>query len=92
MANSTFECPPLGLGSVRIIESVYLTESEDQTVRRTWWERWFTRPWQPWEMTKVVRVDVPMKAAVRLDRNTFLMHPATVQQMRADPAFTVQMR
>ncbi len=64
---------PNRLAGVRIIESVWLTEPG---------VAWLPAGRSGWKVKRVVQV--PMKGAIRLDANTIVMHPATVQQLKAD--------
>ncbi len=32
------------------------TVKDEREVSRSWYERFFTRPWTPWKATKIVRV------------------------------------
>ena len=52
-----------------IVSTEYAPEWE--TVRRTWRERLFSKPWRPWQATKRVRF-------VREMRHLLVMHPSTV--------------
>jgi hypothetical protein len=63
--------------NVRVYENIYLTVPE--TVKRTWKERLFTRPWRPFRKTKVIQVPNPdlIKTSVGL-----IGHPDTVAKLR----------
>lgn len=68
---------------MRVVESVYLEQDGDPyTVRRTWRERLFSRPWTPFVKTRIVVPRVPYAGAVQLDANTLVMHPATLHRLR----------
>ena len=72
------------LNGMRVIESVYLEEDgEPVQVRRSWRERLFSRPWRPLVSTRMVIPKIPYRGAVQLDANTLVMHPQTLQQLRA---------
>ena len=74
---------PNRFNGMRVIESVHLTQNgEPYEVRRTWRERLLTRPWRPLQATRTVMPHVPYQGAVRLDRNTLVMHPAVWKQLR----------
>lgn len=65
-----------------VIESAYLEEDgEPYTVRRSWRERLFSRPWRPFVATRTVVPKVPYRGAMRIGPNTLLMHPATLRAM-----------
>lgn len=68
---------------VRIVESIFLTElGEPIELARTWRERLWSWPWQPWRRTVMYIPLVPYKGAVRISRNTILMHPETARQLK----------
>lgn len=71
------------LYGMRIIESVWLVQDGPPTkVRRTWRERLFTLPWRPLVASRTVIPQIPYQGAMRLDDNTIVMHPETLQKMR----------
>lgn len=65
------------LSGMRVIESPLLTEPRE--VRRTWYERLFTRPWRPLGATRTVQV--PSKTIYRIGPDVLLMHPATLREL-----------
>ncbi len=68
---------------LRIIESVWLTEAGAPVeVHRTWRERLFTRPWKPWQTTRTVIPQVPMRGGICLGYGTIVMHPEAVRLLR----------
>lgn len=70
-------------GGTRIIESPYLTEpGEPVSVRRTWRERWLTRPWRPFRRTRLITPQVPSRQVFQLPDGTMLMHPVTRAHLR----------
>jgi hypothetical protein len=72
---------PSAFGGMRVIESVWLTEKgEPYTVKRSWRERLFSRPWKPLVSTRTIVPDVPYRGAVQLDANTLVMHPQTLRE------------
>jgi hypothetical protein len=56
---------------------------EPYEVRRTWYERLFTRPWRPLTTTRWVVPKVPMKSIIHLSDGTMIMHPTTLEEMKA---------
>jgi hypothetical protein len=69
---------------LRVIESVWLTEAgEPYQIRRSWKERWFSRPWRPLQRTRTVVPQVPMKGGYRLNNDTIVMHPEIIRELRA---------
>ncbi len=67
----------------KVITSPWLTEpGEPVTVRRTWRERFLTRPWRPWRSVRIVVPQVPSKRAVELPDGTLVVHPAMLQRLR----------
>lgn len=76
---------------LRIIESPYLEEDgEPVTVRRSWRERLFSRPWRPFVTTRTVIPKIPYRGAVRLNQTTIVMHPATVLELKKSLDWTGQ--
>lgn len=68
---------------MRVIESPYLEQDgEPYTVRRTWRERLFSRPWRPLKATRVVVPRVPYRGAYSLNATTIVMHPAVLRELR----------
>lgn len=71
------------LNGIRIIESPYLEQDgKPTTVRRSWRERLFGRPWRPLVTTKVVVPRIPFMGAVQFDAHTMVMHPAAVKELK----------
>jgi len=60
---------------INIIESPHCTI--DDEVKRTWWERLFTKPWRPFLKMKTVK----KKAMFNYD-NTIICHPDIAKQLR----------
>ncbi len=50
------------------------------TVRRSWRERLFSRPWRPWIATKVIEVDDPETPVVWMVDHRLMMHPAVKEK------------
>lgn len=68
---------------MRIIEDINLTEDgTPYEVKRTWIERWMTRPWKPWVSKKLVTPKVPYRGVIRIDGNTFIMHPRVAREYK----------
>lgn len=68
---------------MRVIESIYLTQSgEPQVIRRTWWARLFTRPWRPFQATYTFVPQVPYRGVVKLNEHTLVVHPAMTEELR----------
>lgn len=71
------------MNGLTVLTSVWLTEpGEPVTVRRSWRERWCGYPWRPWCATRTIIPQVPSKRAVYLNRNTIVVHPAMLDQLR----------
>ncbi len=67
---------------MRVIESLYLEQDgEPVTVRRSWKERLFSRPWKPFQRMRTVIPRVPYRGVVKLNANTLVMHPAMVAEL-----------
>lgn len=72
------------LDGTRVIMNVNLTEAgEPYTVRRSWLERLFSCPWQPFTATRTITPQVPMRGGYELTNGTLMMHPETFRQMKA---------
>lgn len=68
---------PGTFGGLRVITSLWLTEDGDPVeVRRSWHERFLSRPWRPWRVTRTVIPQVPRRGALKID-NTLYFHPQT---------------
>lgn len=68
---------------MRIIEDVNLLQDGiPYEVKRSWYERWMTRPWRPWVSKKIVIPKVPYRGAMLIGRNTFIMHPRVAREYR----------
>lgn len=60
---------------LHVIESIYLTKAgTPYEVRRSWRERLFTIPWRPWQATRTVIPQVPIREAFQFG-NSLVMHP-----------------
>lgn len=69
------------MGMRVILNNLLEQDGEPYTVRRTWRERLFTRPWRPHVATRTITPKVPYKGAFQIDANTVVMHPETYHQM-----------
>lgn len=70
------------LNGLNLVLSVDLVEDgEPYEIRRTWRERFFTRPWQPLKTTRTVVPKIPCKGALQLG-NTIVIHPATYEALK----------
>lgn len=59
--------------TIQIITSTHLTVSSQ--VRRSWGERLFSRPWQPWVSHKEVRIPDPYAYRLYPNRDIYIVHP-----------------
>ncbi len=67
---------PLASNGMRTLTSPYLMEDGDPVqVRRSWRERLLSRPWRPWQATRVVTTKVPYRGFVVLKSGTFVVTP-----------------
>lgn len=65
-----------------VVTSLFLTEAgEPIEVRRTWRERFLSRPWRPWKRTKAVIPQVPRRDALVMG-GQILVHPAMLSELR----------
>lgn len=63
------------LNGLRVVTSVWLTEPGDPVeVRRSWRERWCSRPWRPWRATYTMIPQVPRRDALQVG-DTLYLHP-----------------
>lgn len=73
----------LGLTGMKVIESTFLTEpGEPEERRRSWRQRLFSRPWRPWKVTETWIPQRPYRGVVKMGRNTLVVHPDTLKQLR----------
>lgn len=64
--------------TLKLVESVFAIEQDGtrpETVRRSWKERLFTRPWRPWVSTKTIQVP-NYKPAIFRAGNVVYYHPS----------------
>lgn len=69
-------------GGFKIIQSVLLTVSIEVIERKSWKERLWSWPWKPWQKTKIVQYQVPNPNAIRINLDTIVIHPATLQKLQ----------
>lgn len=66
---------------INIIENPYLTEpGEPCDVKRTWKERLFTRPWNPFKSHKEIIPIVPSREIIKLG-DKWIMHPEMAKEI-----------
>jgi len=66
---------------LKIIEDPNMTEEgEPYEVARSWRERLFTRPWEPFRSTKMVVPQVPMSSFIQKG-TTLIGHPELVRAL-----------
>jgi hypothetical protein len=66
---------------VKVVTSLWMTESRTITEKRTIRERLFTRPWRPLQKTKTRTIQVPREDSIMMD-GTIVMHPATLEKFK----------
>jgi hypothetical protein len=72
------------IDGLEIVTSAWLTQpGEPVEVRRTWRQRFFTRPWRPWRATYTMIPQVPMDGAVQIGPRKFVMHPDTLLRLKS---------
>jgi hypothetical protein len=65
------------ISGMKVVLDSNLTENgKPYTVKRTWYERLFTRPWRPRQTKRIVVPQVPYKGAMHIN-DTLIMHPET---------------
>ena len=62
--------------------SPYLVTQESRQVPRTWRERLFSRPWQPWVGAKTISVEVPSKQILNVGNSMLICHPEMLKAIR----------
>lgn len=71
------------LQGMKVIENRLMVEDgEPYEVARTWKERLFTWPWQPFKIVNIIIPKVPLKEVWRLGDNTLVMHPDFFEEMK----------
>jgi hypothetical protein len=69
------------LCGMRIIQNPFLMErGEPKTVRRSWIERLFTRPWNPFCATKCIVPIIPKRDPI-IFGDMILIHPARMHEL-----------
>jgi len=69
--------------AIKIIEDERLVkEGEPVEVKRSWFDRLFSWPWEPWIATETVIPMVPDDGIYQFEGDTFIMHPATAKLVR----------
>lgn len=67
---------------VIFVEDNRLTVSRFERVRRSWWQRLFTRPWSPARAFDVVEIVEPDPTFYRVG-NYIYAHPATLEKFKS---------
>jgi len=73
-----------GLGGYQIIEDnnmVDLKNPQYHEQRRTWKERLFTLPWQPFKKTKIITTYPPLKDYYLIG-NRLVGHPVAIRELK----------
>jgi len=66
----------------QVITSPYLTKmSEPFSAKRSWKERLFTRPWQPFKSTKMITEQIPSDEVLLFD-GKIVIHPITLEKLK----------
>lgn len=78
---------PLGLPALygyRVVTDPLLTEEGPKIeVPRTWRERLFTRPWNPFRKTKWIGTRIPSKQVIKAENQRLLiMHPVLWERLQ----------
>lgn len=76
--------PKLGL----IRENIFLVDSDVREVKRTWRERLFTLPWQPFKATRTEITTTPSKVCYQMPDGSLVMHPATAAELKRQLGLT----
>lgn len=68
----------------KVIEDVnMIVASDPYEIEIPWMQRWFSLPWQPFKMTKIM-TDIESSREVIIDdrRMTLIMHPSLASELR----------
>lgn len=68
------------LHGIEIRTSPLIVDSEEREVPRSWYERLFSRPWRPWQATRLEVFNVPSKRVVLIGRIAYV-HPDALAQL-----------
>ena len=66
--------------SADIMPNEYMFESEHFSVKRTWLQRLFTFPWNPFKKYETQIRQIPAKTFLKLRDGTFVGHPIRIEQ------------
>jgi len=72
------------LGPLRLIESPLMVKRVEKTVPRTWKQRFFERPWRPWQKIRIQIEMVPMEKVYMINGEMIIGHPATIQKIKEE--------
>lgn len=67
----------------QLVSDPYMTVEEEITVNRTWVERLFSLPWQPFVETKKVITFVPNPELFRIGF-IIIGHPKTIERLKEE--------
>lgn len=72
----------MNISGFRIITSLAMCEDgEPYEVKRTWKERLFSSPWQPFRKTRWITPQIPRKDVLRLANGDLVMHPSVADEL-----------
>jgi len=71
---------PSALAGYTITESIWCTIPQEREAMRSWRERLFSRPWQPFRRTKIETIQVP-NPDLFIAGTRIVGHPATIQRL-----------
>ena len=68
---------------IRICTNPNLLDTKYKFVERTWKERLFSWPWDPWMHLKYISYTVPSEGIYNLpSQNTMIMHPVMARRLQ----------
>jgi hypothetical protein len=73
---------PLMFHGYKVVANPILTKTETREVKRTWKERLFTRPWQPFKVIRTESYQVPDRDVLvdKINRVIYA-HPSVVKEL-----------
>src|SRR5574343_1370655 len=80
--------PPVPPNLGKIIENPLMVYTDVREVKRTWRERLFTLPWQPFRATRTEITTTPSKVCYQLPDGSLVTHPETAAELKKQLGLT----
>jgi hypothetical protein len=78
------ESTVMRMAGLRVIECHYMTEAGAPIqILRSWRDRWFSLPWQPWKRTRTHVPQVPSRQVYQT-KDAIIGHPVTLRAIVAE--------